>query len=434
MTATKTNKQLLPAHVNTARDKIIDNVQTLIRQKIKPIHMLPLIGILAILLGYMTIAPPTDLPNWPLYSLNAKTWQFFEKWGQHVKPYHLRIMTSAMQHVESRALYLLANYDIPDIIHDAGKPLSCEKIKTIVDERFGFTPMDLSYLCRILHAAAHFDLLAESGHEEYSLTPLSLYLTSKHPKSLKGFVKLFSGDESLIISTALSRSIHSGNSGFKEVYRKELLEHLKTDNLLRTIYDAGTADSSRLHAPAIIADYPPFGYCQHICDIGGGLGSFLYAVMNYYDFKIKGTNFDLPDVIANSKAYFKKMGIHDNQISLVAGNFTDNLPNFECDCYILKDILQDWSDEYAMIILKHLRGVTKKNDKIIIIENVLHTGSYSEERMKSLLDLTMMSFNPSHARLRSADEIYFLLDETNFTNHQIYYTRAGYNVIHSHPK
>ena len=60
-------------------------------------------------------------------------------------------------------------------------------------------------------------------------------------------------------------------------------------------------DTSRLNAPTIIADYPYLGSCSHICDIGGGLGSFLFAVLSHYDFKMKGTNFDLPDVIENSK-------------------------------------------------------------------------------------------------------------------------------------
>lgn len=58
----------------------------------------------------------------------------------------------------------------------------------------GYDPIDLSYLCRILHAAAHFDLLSETSDDKYTLTPLSQYLTSTHPKSLKGFVKLYSGN------------------------------------------------------------------------------------------------------------------------------------------------------------------------------------------------------------------------------------------------
>ena len=57
----------------------------------------------------------------------------------------------------------------------------------------GYEPLSLSYLCRVLHASAHFDFLEETSDDRYTLTPLSKYLTSSHPKSLKGFVKFYSG-------------------------------------------------------------------------------------------------------------------------------------------------------------------------------------------------------------------------------------------------
>ena len=80
-TATKTN--LLPqtnSPFPTVENlNIADIVQT-VYQKIKAIHVIAVIGSLAILLGYLSVAPPSDLPNWPLYSLNARTWQFFERW------------------------------------------------------------------------------------------------------------------------------------------------------------------------------------------------------------------------------------------------------------------------------------------------------------------------------------------------------------------
>lgn len=53
-----------------------------------------------------------------------------------------------------------------------------------------------------------------------------------------------------------------------------------------------------------------------------------------------------------------------------------------CDCYILKDILQNWSDEDSSLILKNLRSVVKKNDRVLIIENIMHTGRHSEERVR----------------------------------------------------
>ena len=269
--------------------------------KIRVLHIIIAMGLFSIFIGYISVAPPTDLPNWPLYRLNSKTWQLFEHWGQHVKPHHVRIITTTLQHIESRAMYIMTYLDVPDILHKAGKPLSCEEIKVEIDKTSGLKPVNLAFLCRILHAAAHFDFLSGDWEEKYSLTPLSEYLVSTHPRSLKNYVMLYSGDEALVISTSLSRSIFTGESGFKVSYRTELLEHLKEDDYLRDVYDAGLGDSANLHAPAIIADYPPFSSCKHICDIGGGVGRFLYEVLQYYSHGINGTNFDLPAVIANSR-------------------------------------------------------------------------------------------------------------------------------------
>ncbi|XP_019862342.1 PREDICTED: uncharacterized protein LOC109590946 [Amphimedon queenslandica] len=79
-------------------------------------------------------------------------------------------MTTALQHIESRALYMITTLNIPDTIEKADRPLSCEEIKTIIDEEMGYDPLDTSYLCHILHAA-HFDLLSETSDDKYSLTP-----------------------------------------------------------------------------------------------------------------------------------------------------------------------------------------------------------------------------------------------------------------------
>jgi len=305
------------------KDKKLDP-KTLVSM-IKTWHIVLTLGLLSIFLGYISVAPPTDLPNWPLYRLNSKVWQSFETWGKHVKPYHLRVMTATLQHLESRALYMVTYLNIPDVLHREGKPMSCEELKELVDSESGLESISLPFFCRILHAASHFDILQEVGEHKYSLTPLSEYLVASHPKSLKNYVLLYAGDELLVISTALSRSMFSGLSGFKETYRKELLPHLKDDPIFHEIHDRGLGDSSRLHAPAIIADYPPFSSCKHICDIGGGLGSFLHEVLSYYSHGIQGTNFDLPDVIATSKGFLRAKE-EGRKINLLPGNFTVKIP------------------------------------------------------------------------------------------------------------
>lgn len=128
-----------------------------------------------------------------------------------------------------------------------------------------------------------------------------------------------------------------------------------------------------------------------------------------------------------------------------------------CDCFILKDILQNWSDEDVAVILQNLFKVVGKNSRVLVMETILHTGSFSEERvrmialktvqehespppslpppaqLKSLMDLTMMAFNPSHSRLRTQEEMYFLLEQAGFTDAQTYATRAGYSVVEVFP-
>ena len=57
---------------------------------------------------------------------------------------------------------------------------------------------------------------------------------------------------------------------------------------------------------------------------------------------------------------------------------------YSCDCYILKDILQNWSDEEAALILQKLHSVMRTDHKLLVIETIMHTGSYSEERVSCM--------------------------------------------------
>ena len=54
-------------------------------------------------------------------------------------------------------------------------------------------------------------------------------------------------------------------------------------------------------------------------------------------------------------------------------------------------------------------------------------------QLKSLMDLTMMAFHPSHSRLRTQEELYFLLQQSGFADSQTYPTRASYSIVESFP-
>ena len=283
-------------------DKVIDaSDDTRGILKRKGLILIAGVVILSVGLAYICVAPPTDLPNWPLYTANAMVWQTVERMSRAVKPYHVRVLETASAYLESRTMYLIAHLGVPDILHEQQVPLSCEELKPLIDYIKTGEALNLPFFCRLLHAAAHFDLLQEEGKGKFSLTELGKYLVSSHPRSLKNYVQMAAGDEATVIAVSLTHSIFTGASGFKETYRVELLEQLEKDPVFREIFDRGQADSARLVAPALIADYPPFGSCKHICDLGGGVGSFLLQVLQHYGFAMKGTVFELPKVVENAK-------------------------------------------------------------------------------------------------------------------------------------
>ena len=150
-----------------------------------------------------------------------------------------------------------------------------------------------------------------------------------------------------------------------------------------------------------------------------------------------------------------------------------------CDCYILKDIINNWADDTTTRILQNVQKVMPPQSRLLIMERVLHTADHAEEKVsvdthtytcthtltrtqthkhalthtatcneqrlltcyhdnnvlpqfKALMDLTMMAFNPSQSRLRTEEEIHFLLESTSFVDKRTYSTRAGYSIVEAY--
>ena len=62
-----------------------------------------------------------------------------------------------------------------------------------------------------------------------------------------------------------------------------------------------------------------------------------------------------------------------------------NVNVYRCDCYILKDILNNWSDEASTSVLNNLFATISKGSRVLIIERVLHTGGPAEEMVSTCL-------------------------------------------------
>ena len=111
-------------------------------------------------------------------------------------------------------------------------------------------------------------------------------------------------------------------------------------------------------------DYPGSTFV----DVGGGQGwvpRALVSSTNDIEFIVQ----DLDDTIKDGKEILPQKIEH--RIKFMQHDFFTEQPARMADVYFLRWILHDWSDKYALIILRSLVPALKEGARIILYERVL---------------------------------------------------------------
>src|SRR5207247_6484829 len=117
---------------------------------------------------------------------------------------------------------------------------------------------------------------------------------------------------------------------------------------------------TRRHAPVVAAIYP-FAGVERLCDIGGGTGVLLAALLGRHR-ELRGVLYDAPNVVESARALFEERHLYD-RVELIGGNFFESVPA-GCDTYLMKNVLHDWDDVRARAILATCRRGMGKGAKL----------------------------------------------------------------------
>ncbi len=145
-------------------------------------------------------------------------------------------------------------------------------------------------------------------------------------------------------------------------------EYARTNTSYRRAFDRGMSSHSVTQSNLVLEalrDYD-FSYIRTICDIGGGHGRLISALLNAHP-HLSGFVLDLPEVFSDaSQLRATKIGVED-RCAHVGGDMFKQVP--PADAYSLKMILHDWNDQECIEILANLRGATSCNGRVLIIEH-----------------------------------------------------------------
>ncbi|KAK5581783.1 hypothetical protein RB653_003361 [Dictyostelium firmibasis] len=277
-------------------------------------------------------------------------------------------------HLHTRMFQTMMRFSICDLLEDGPKHYS--EISKII----GFK--DDSSCYRLLRYFVPHRLFNESFTEVgvFSKTPSSTQFSKNGALKNLGFY--YSQDHHYRMLESIPLTVEMGKTnGPSSVGLSNFWEFFEKSSQYKELFNQAMKDYSSLIIDKTISkvDLSPF---ETVVDVGGSHGLVIGSLLELHP-NVNGINFDLESTLNASNEKYQHP-----RLSHIAGDFFKSVP--EADCYLMKYILHDWSDEKCCEILKTISKSMKPNGKIIIIDLILDPSNYTKEAV--FKDILMMHF------------------------------------------
>lgn len=262
----------------------------------------------------------------------------------------VEVVALAEAYLDSRCLHVAVNLDLADSVADDPRDL------VDVAGEVGADPGALARIVRHLVALGVFEFRAgRIWHNDASRS-----LRTDDPGGKSVLIKMLGLPVMWDSFSHLEATVRTGRPGAEFVDPAGFFAYLDTHLDESNAYDRGmTAMTVRRIARTVPHfDFTPYGV---IADIGGGRGQLLQAVLEQAP-AARGVLFDRAQVVGDVP--------EDPRITVKSGSFlTDALPG--ADCYLLSNIIHDWSDADAVSILTAVRSAANPSSALLLFEFVV---------------------------------------------------------------
>lgn len=320
----------------------------------------------------------------------------------------------------AQALSVAAELGIPDLL--AGGPKHAEELARATGT---YAPS----LRRLLKALSSVGACRECEDGSFALGPIGGLVRSDTSKSLRSWVIWFGRYQWPMWGNLLG-SVKTGESARKAAYGTDGFSHLEQDSEAAAVFDSAMVELSSLVAADIVRTYD-FTGVGSIIDVGGGRGALLRAILETYP-DVRGTVLDRPRAFAKSAQQLQRSGPGD-RCTFVAGDFFLGVPP-AADVYLLKNIIHDWDDDRATLILRNCRAAVSPRGKLLLVERIMPERVEATRRHRNLTwsDLAML-IGPG-GQERTVAEFQALLSATGFDLRKVISTAVEFSILEAVPR
>jgi hypothetical protein len=258
----------------------------------------------------------------------------------------------------SRCVYAMAELGIADLL--ATRPMSSAELAAATDSHE-------QSLYRVLRALASLGVFKEHEARRFTLTVVGNRLRTGAPAGMRSWAVFLEALGGVRPFGHILETIKTGRSGREIEFGNNLFEFLAQNPEAAAIFDAAMSERTAAYAPSV-ADTYDFSDIRTIVDVGGGNGTLLLEILRRHP-HLSGLLFEIPTVAARADALLDATDVAD-RCEVLAGDFFTRVPE-NADCYLLANVIHDWTDAQAIEILRNCREAMSNASRVLIIERLI---------------------------------------------------------------
>ncbi|HEV7886747.1 MAG TPA: methyltransferase [Acidimicrobiales bacterium] len=263
--------------------------------------------------------------------------------------------------IDTKTLFAVVELGVPDVLADG--PMRAADIA-------GRVGADADALERVLRYLTTRGLFRRRRGGRYANNAATDLLRAGHPFSWRDWAMFLGSDWNTRIWDHLPARVRGEGDATTLAHGSDFFTYVNSVNpAAGEAFNGGQAAGSRVQG-ALFAEHAPLTGVQSLCDVAGGTGSVLTAVLRAHP-GMTGVVFDLPGLEDGAGRTFRAGGV-DQRAGFTAGDFfvPGSVPS-GYDLYTLFAITHDWGDDDCVRILANVRAALPDRGRVMVVDGVL---------------------------------------------------------------
>ena len=267
-------------------------------------------------------------------------------------------------------------------------------------------------LFRFLRALAAVDLIVING-QQVSAGPLA--------DGLRNASRI--GVENYQVWNELPYTLSTGKPAFEKVFGQKFYEYLEHEPEKSERFNDALAAVSKGWISNVL-ELVDFADRSVVADIGGGHGTFLIELLKTHA-HLQGILIDQPSVLTRAASVIESAGVQ-NRCRMESSNFLETVPE-GADICSLCNLLTDWDDVNANLILDNCRSAMGDDGRILVVDRVLPPTDDPGHRSAAFLDLFFLLMEGG--RIRTQEEFDNLFEASGFHLDRTIEAGGGFYIL-----